>query len=356
MKLDINQIIIKKKLDDLLLKLNIKLHFLNRIKLIFVKRNFQLLSKSCLKRYYIYGGVGRGKTMLMKDFFQNVSCPKIYFHFNKFMYLIHKNLHEIRKNKNCKDDLHQEISLIIKESKVICFDEFQVHDIADAMLLARIFSFLFANNKIIIFTANIRPQDLYQNGLQRELFLDFVSNVLVKNCEILHLDSEIDYRLRSGFDNISKRFFVANKKNRHAFDALFGSLTHNIKCEVKKIKIWGRELIIKKSYDNIALFNFKNLLCKNFSASDYSKICQNYDLIFLDLNKRFSLDHKNEIRRFTLFIDEIYENKTSLIIISKSKISNLGSGMNNIEFFERTKSRINEIKSDRYWENSKFSL
>jgi len=352
MKLDINQIIIKKRLDNLLVKLNAKQRFFDRVKLAFIKKNLQL--KNNLKSYYIYGGVGRGKTMLMKDFFENLSCSKTYFHFNKFMYLIHKNLHEIRKNKNCKDDLQQAISLIIKDSKVICFDEFQVNDIADAMLLARIFSFLFINNKIIIFTANIHPKDLYQNGLQRELFLDFVNNILIKNCEILHLDSEIDYRSRSGLNNISKRFFVANKKNRHAFNSLFSDLTSNAKGEIKKIKIWGRELVIKKSYNNIALFSFKSLLCKNFSASDYSKICQNYDLIFLDLNKKFNIDHKNEIKRFTLFIDEIYENKTSLIIISKSKISNLGSDINNIEFFERTKSRINEIKSDQYWENSKF--
>ena len=190
MNLDNSQIIIKNKLDILAQKLEIvkpeadfKKNLLNLFKSPEVQNEFY--------GFYIYGDVGRGKTMLMKDFYEKITnIPKIYFHFNSFMILIHKTLHEIRQNsKKNNDDLIEALKKIITDQKVICFDEFQVLDVADAMLLARIFEYFFSKQITVIITANLHPQNLYKNGLQREVFLEFVNNVLLKKIEVLNLNS-----------------------------------------------------------------------------------------------------------------------------------------------------------------------
>ena len=176
----------------------------------------------------IYGDVGRGKTMLMKNFYDKITdIPKIYFHFNSFMILLHKTLHQIRKNsqKN-NDDLIEALKKIIIDEKIICFDEFQVLDVADAMLLARIFEYFFSKKITVIITANLHPQNLYKNGLQREIFLDFVNKILLKKIEVLSLNSEIDYRVHNRIKLI-KRFFVSNQKNRQIFREIIDEWTKN---------------------------------------------------------------------------------------------------------------------------------
>ena len=302
-----------------------------------------------LKSFYIHGGVGRGKTMLMRNFFNSLKkTKKIYFHFNAFMRKIHENLRDIRKEeKKHKDELIEALKRIIKDNKVLCFDEFQVLDIADAMILERIFSYLFKQKIIVIFTSNAKPMDLYLNGLQREIFLEFVKNTLLKNCEILYLNSPTDYRLEYR-KSITKKYFINNKKNRQTIKEIISNLTNKKRLKSKKLKVWGRDVIIKKTCEKIAVINFDDLCRVNFAASDYQTICQNFNLIFLlKLPKLEALD-VNEAKRFMLFIDEVYENKVALIISAKTKIEKIYESGVGVAAFKRTTSRLKEIGAGGY--------
>jgi predicted ATPase len=349
MNLDLRQIEIADKLKFLAQKLeeNSAQNFLQKL----------ISNKYHQKSFYIYGDVGRGKTMLMKSFYDSLhKTPKIYFHFNAFMQKIHETLRDIRsEKKDVKDELILAVSRVIDDKKIICFDEFQVVDIADAMLLSRIFSFIFEQGIVVIFTSNSNPKDLYKNGLQREVFLEFVDKILRKNCEILYLDSQTDYRRRYR-ESLTKRYFINNQKNREEIKNIIEAFGDGEPHKSKKIMVWGRELKIKKTYGKIAILTFDEL-CKNpLSAADYRAICQNFDLIFLLKLPSLTNEDINEARRLTLFIDEIYENKTALIILAKTGVEKIFLNATNAEGSKRTLSRLNEIKSDHYWQTSKISI
>lgn len=347
MILDERQIKIKEKLNQILSQLE------NHHSLSFFQKIFK--SQNPVKSLYIHGGVGRGKTMLMKEFYTSLhKTPKLYFHFNAFMQSVHENLHLLRQEKNkYADELIEVIKRLIKNTKAICFDEFQVVDIADAMLLSRIFSYIFSQKILVIFTSNSKPQDLYKNGLQREIFLEFVNKILLKNCDVSFLDSPVDYR---GLyrENLTTRYFISNKKNSAEIKDIIAHLTDSTPLKSRKLKVWGREIKIKKTYKKIAVIKFAEIFLSDFGVADYRAICQSFDLIFLLKIPKLNEDNINEARRFLLFIDEAYENKTALIISAKvaaEKIYEKGIGS---EVFGRAVSRINEIKSDFYWKNSKF--
>lgn len=349
MNLDNSQLIIKNKLDELAQSLQ------SQKTTIDLKKNLLNFFKSSASQYdflgfYIYGDVGRGKTMLMKNFYEKIiNIPKIYFHFNSFMILLHKTLHKIRQNpKKNGDDLIEALQEILSNQKLICFDEFQVLDVADAMLLARIFEYFFSKKITVVITSNLHPQNLYKNGLQRELFLDFVNKILLKKIEVLNLNSEIDYRSHDRV-KLTKRFFVSNQKNREIFQEIIADLTKNKTKKAIKIKSWGREIIVKKAFENIAIFNFEDLCNQHYSSADFKEICQKFNLIFLQKIPTLQADEINEIRRFTLFIDEVYEHKILLIMISKTNLNNLKKINEFAPYFSRTISRINEIISDKYW-------
>ncbi len=348
MILDPQQILIQKKLQKLALDLKNKASkgFLKKI----------LVNKESPKSFYIYGGVGRGKSMLVNSFFNNLKeVPKIYFHFNAFMRLIHETLRDIRmEKKKYSDELIEAIKRVVKNNQLICLDEFQVLDIADAMLLSRIFSYIFLQKITVVFTSNSNPKDLYQNGLQREVFLEFIDKVLLKNSEVLYLDSPLDYRSLNK-KNLNKRYFISNKKNRQEVEQIIENFTDKKTLKSKKLKVWGREIKIKKTYKKIAIINFDDLCRVSFAASDYQVICQNFDLIFLLKVPKLNNEDLNEAKRFTLFIDEVYENKVALVILAKTIAKRIYENGIGFEAFKRTISRLNEIKSDNYWENSKVN-
>lgn len=385
MILDQHQLAIQKNLKQLaeLLQTKTQESFVSKI---FTKKT------TPIKSLYIYGDVGRGKSMLMKDFFDSITNqPKIYIHFNSFMHKIHEALRDIRKeDKKYKDELIEAVQRVAKDKnnepiKLICFDEFQVTDIADAMLLARIFSYLFAQNVVAVFTSNSKPSELYKNGLQRELFLEFVNNVLLKNCQVLNLNSTTDYREKialsekektkqpqqetkqsqqEGFCSpllnfitnttpIAKRYFISNQKNRTIIEEIIKSLTNN-QFKPTKINVWGREVKIKKTHERIAIINFSDLCQNDYAASDFQAICQKFDLIFLLKVPNLTEENVNEAKRFTLFIDEVYENKTALIVSAKTKIDEIYPAGIGSSAFKRTASRLKEIKTEQYWKNSKF--
>ncbi len=343
---DAKQLILQKKLKNLavILENEAQKGFLNNL----------FGAKEKPPSLYIYGSVGCGKTTLMQSFYDSLlQTEKVYFHFHSFMTAIHKALRDIRgEEKKHKDELVEAVNRVVGEKKVLCFDEFQVQDIADAMLLGRIFAYLFSKRVIIIFTSNSAPRDLYKNGLQRELFLEFVDNVLLKNSEIFHLQSNIDYRTLYR-KNLAKRYFVSNKANRDAVQEIIANLTKKQPLKPRAIKVWGREIKLKKTFEKIAVINFDDICKAELGAADYKEIAKEFDLIFLLRLPILTKEDRNESRRFTLFIDEIYENKTGLIVLAKSKISKIYSDEKGEHIYPRTISRLQEIKSDQYWHASK---
>ena len=352
MILDAKQIVIKERLDSLTASLakEISQSFLQRL----------LTSQSKIKSLYIHGDVGRGKSMLMKKFFNSLdNLPKtpsrVEFHFNAFMQEMHETLFNIRQEKkSVPDELIEAVKRVIKNNKVICFDEFQVTDIADAMLLSRIFSYLFENNFIVVFTSNSKPSDLYKNGLQREIFLEFVNHILLKNCDVLHLDSATDYRSQY-CQSITQRFFIESDESNSEINKIINNLTGDKPLKPSSVKVWGREIKLKNTSDKIMVVNFDEICQNSLSASDFRAICKNFNLIFLMQIPKLLPEDVNEAKRFMLFIDEVYENKVALITSSKTSAENIYKNGTGSEAFTRSVSRLNEIKSDYYWQMSKIN-
>ena len=350
MNLDKHQLLLWQKLIELAKQINKnkQLSFLDKIMF------WQTKKIQNNKSFYIYGGPGCGKTTIMKKFYQQLSLPKQYHHFHAFMQKVHSNLHQIRTKKHHQQHaIELTLKNIVGNSQIICFDEFQVVDIADAMLLKKIFSYFFQNNIIAVITSNFHPQDLYQNGLQRQLYLDFIKDIFLPNCLCYQLNSKIDYReLKIG---LKKYYFVANLKNRAKFQQILLETTSKKTWQIKNINVWQRNIAIKQAYENIACFSFKQLCHKQFSADDYRAICQNFDLIFLKTLPYFYESDINVLRRFSLFIDEAYENKVALIILAKTKPDKLCKITNLPQYFARTISRLQEISSHQYWQESKLN-
>ena len=337
---DEKQLIIKNKLDQLAIIIE-KIYPIH--KKIDIFSFFKPKKNPINFGFYIYGDVGRGKTALMKYFYENIkNTPKIYIHFHEFMHLIHKNLHKIRlESKKYDDELIEAIKLIISKQKLICFDEFQVLDVADAMLLSRIFQYFFKQKIFVVITSNLHPLKLYSNGLQRELFLQFIKNELMQNLEILSLNHQTDYRKK--ILPYEKKFFVKNAKNSEIFKNIIANLTKNKVKKTKIIRVWGRDIEIKNSYEDIVILDFKNFFTQNLSSDDYREFFKNFAIILVKNIPRLDKSMLNEIRRFTLFIDEGYEAKKQFYFLSKLSLKNLELQTAEIYYFARTISRIHEL-------------
>lgn len=359
--LDENQKIVANILDNFANILE-KKYLNSKIKNIFNKISAKILPKKTsqeLLTIYIYGDVGRGKSMLMKSFFNKVKIAnnlKHLVHFNSFMNEIHQTLKKIRSDSlKTKDELKTATNQILKNYQILCFDEFQVVDIADAMLLSRIFKIIFEKKIALIITSNCHPLQLYKNGLQRELFIDFVNKILLKNCQIVNLDSQIDYREKY-IENLEQRYFIKSNIANKTFNDIINHTVNIDHLEPLDIKVWGRKVTIHKTYQDIAIIDFSSFLKEALSANDYKAICKKFSLIFIKNLPKLTKEDPNEARRLILFIDEAYENKLALIILAECEIEEIYLHGIGIEAFKRTISRLKEIKSDFYWHNSKIAV
>lgn len=316
-------------------------------------------NKNFLSSVYIYGQVGRGKSMLMAKFFNSLKIEdKLYLHFNNFMQKIHQELHKLRKNlhQNQNDIIEIATKNIIGDIRILCLDEFQVEDVTDALILKKIFSYIFANQILVVFTSNSHPKNLYKNGLQRDSFIKFIDDILLKNCQVINLDSGVDYR-RQYLQLVKKHYFYPiNLENKNEINEIFSKLTENSELQQIEIEVLGRKLLIKNCYKNVARFDFKELFNENLGVIDYQAICKKFDVIFLLNVPKLIKEDVNEARRLILFIDEIYENKVALLMLSEVEIDKIYSDGIGSEAFKRAASRLNEIISDYYWQRSKYIL
>jgi len=296
-----------------------------------------------IKGLYIHGGVGRGKTMIMDLFYQYLPInDKIRVHFNVFMLDVHSNVQLLREDGKGKDPLTQIAKDIASKTRILCFDEFQIYDIADAMVISQLFKTLFAEGVVVITTSNVDPDDLYKDGLQRARFLPFIP-LIHKHMEVLHLDSPTDYRQQALDDD--GVYFI---QNEGGMLSLFEKLTAPQKSKSTKIDVKGRKIPIEKSVSDMAWVSFTELCEKPRAAADYQALVSAYQTIFLNDVPRMGYDRRNECKRFILLIDTLYDAGIRLVINAETEPQKLYHGKDHAFEFERTISRLLEMQGEEY--------
>ena len=312
------------------------------------KNSTSLLKKLLGKKqsklgFYLYGDVGVGKTMLLNFFYEFLSEKKIRLHFNEFMIEVHNFLHINKEKSKSENLLELYAKKLRKNYEYIYFDEFQVTNIVDAMILGKLFSSLFNEHIKVIVTSNTKIDDLYQDGLQREQFIPFIK-IFKKFCIEKELNIGEDYR-KSSINNLDRFFYPINEENNFKKNKLFRELTKNKTKTKRRIVIKNREFIIDDYFDGVAKFQFNELCKKNIAAEDYIKIAEQCDCILLENIPSFNDENLDEQHRFITLIDILYEKKILLIATSEYSIHQLGSSNKLTKPFKRTLSRLHELTS-----------
>ena len=307
--------------------------------------------KKPVQGVYLYGGVGRGKSMLMDMFFELLpdTVRKRRVHFHEFMIETHDWLHQARQNeKEDTDDLLMAYAKhVSKEVQVLCFDEFHVVDVTDAMILGRLFSALLESRVILIATSNWAPDRLYEGGLQRQLFLPFIA-LLKQKLKVVHLDSETDYRqLVSEGENYEHYFYPLNQDIVARFENVFATVTGGAAVVTTSVNVKGRDIPVAAAGD-VARFGFSELCEQPLGAEDYIAIAQKFPVMFLENVPQLGSDKRNEAKRFILLIDCLYEAGGILYMSAQSYIENLYTGTDHAFEFQRTVSRLKEMNSKAY--------
>ena len=297
---------------------------------------------------YIYGAVGRGKSMLMDMFFDLAPVgKKRRVHFHAFMQETHARIHTYRQqNPKSGDPMPDIAKALAKEVQLLCFDEFQVKDIADASILGRLFGLLLDAGIIMVATSNRHPDDLYQGGLNRQRFLPFIA--LLKNRLAIHeLGSETDYRLA----RLQARpvwFTPCGPTARQALDERFLSLTEGVRAAPIDIELKGRSLPVRRAAGGVARMDFAELCIAARGAADYLALASHFHTLVLDNVPKLEPQKKNEAVRFVTLIDALYEAKVKLIASADGEPQSLYPSGDEAFEFERTVSRLMEMQSKEY--------
>ncbi|KRA00392.1 ATPase [Mesorhizobium sp. Root157] len=308
-----------------------------------------------VKGLYIHGGVGRGKTMLMDMFFELLPVRrKRRAHFNDFMADVHDRIQRhrhARKNGSVKEDdpIAPVARALADEAWVLCFDEFTVTDIADAMILSRLFSALFDNGVVLVATSNVAPADLYRDGLNRQLFLPFIS-ILQRHTEVLGLDSDRDYRLEK-LNSLPVYVTPADAAADAALDTAWAAMTEDQPEKAVAIKIKGRTVDVPRAVERAARFSFAELCDAPLGARDYLAIAERFDTIFIDRVPVLDQTRRNPTKRFILLIDTLYDTHKRLVVSAEDRPDKLYAGRAGVTEafeFDRTSSRLIEMQS-RDW-------
>ena len=300
----------------------------------FLSSLFKKKKKLC---FYLYGKVGVGKTMLLNFIYDRLESKKLRQHFNEFMI----NFHDFRHNKKDNNTISTFVKKLKKNYDLVYLDEFQVTNIVDAMILGKLFEEIFKENIKIIITTNIKLNDLYKDGLQREQFLPFIK--IIENFSIQkELLIKDDYRTKN-YTELQEIFSPLNEKTSFRINQRFRELTKNKPKEKKIVKTKGREFMIEDYYSGITRFKFKDLCDDNLGAEDYINIAQICSHIFIEEIPAFNIDNSNQQLRFITLIDIFYEKKIKLTLSLEENLKNLSSSNKHSAIFKRTVSRLFEM-------------
>lgn len=332
------------------------------------------------KGVYIWGSVGCGKTMLMDLFF--VTCDhmrkKKRVHFHSFMLGVHKKIHAIKQElaprqynvskTEAFDPIPPVAAAIADKYTLICFDEFQVTDIADAMILKRLFGELWKHGVVIVATSNRHPRDLYKNGLQRSNFVPFIG-LLTSHCDVVHLDSAVDYRVQAGI-SAGDTYFVESKVNVDAeMDKAFRELSSKQYDTVIKpatLRVMSRTLVFPKTCGTMVDTDFEHLCRRPLGAVDYLAIAKEFDIVFIRGIPRMTMKDKSPARRFITLIDTLYDAKVRVVCGAEDypeklftshtddslKSKEIHDSDEELFAWKRTVSRLREMQSASYWSSA----
>ncbi|MEQ3512054.1 cell division protein ZapE [Pseudoalteromonas sp. BZB3] len=310
----------------------------------FFSRLFNRQPQQKITGLYFWGGVGRGKTYLVDTFYEALPTDrKMRVHFHRFMHRVHD---ELKKLKEVKDPLETVADILKKETDIICFDEFFVQDITDAMLLGGLMQALFARDIILVATSNIVPDELYRNGLQRARFLPAIA-LVKENTEVVNVDSGIDYRLRTLEQAEIFHSPLDAQADKNLFE-YFDKLSPEPGKLDEAIEIEGRLIKTRKVADSIVMFDFTQICETARSQVDYMEISRIYNTVILSNVKQMGQQNDDAARRFIALVDEFYERNVTLIISAAAPITELYTdGTLNFEF-RRCISRLQEMQSHEY--------
>jgi len=297
---------------------------------------------------YFYGGVGRGKSMLMDMFFEDAPVKrKRRVHFHAFMQQVHIRLNEYRKFKGREaDPIPPVAQQVANEATLFCFDEFQVGDITDAMILKRFFETLFACGVVVVATSNRPPCDLYKDGLQRDQFLPFI-DLLEDRMDVLALEGKTDYRLEQ-MRALDVYLSPDDADARAKLERAFTQLTHGARPHAASIPVQGRDVAIPKSAHGVALVTFKDICERPLGPADYLEIARRFHTLIIPGIPRMTPDNMDVARRFVTLIDALYEGHVKLICSADVGPMELYTEGEGAFEFERTASRLVEMQSESY--------
>jgi len=307
-----------------------------------------------LKGLYVYGEVGRGKTMLMDLFFETSAViRKRRVHFHEFMADVHERVHIYRQDiKNGEaseqDPIQRTAAAIAQESWLLCFDEFHITDIADAMILGRLFTRLFELGVVVVATSNLPPSNLYKDGLNRALFLPFIA-LLERQCVVVRLDARVDFRLEK-LTGVPTWYVPDDAKADAALDDAWRRLAGNHAGAPHELMVKGHAVRVPKAAMGIARFSFDDLCAQPLAASDYLKIAHEFHTIIVDHIPVMDYAQRNEAKRCIILIDTLYDNAVKLLASAEAQPDELYVATEGYEAneFKRTASRLIEMRSQAY--------
>lgn len=304
---------------------------------------------SAPKGLYIHGGVGRGKSMLMDLFFDAVDvAKKRRVHFHAFMLDVQARLHRQRQAGGKRDPLVDVASTLAEEVRLLCFDEFHVVNIADAMILGRLFETLFEQGVVVVATSNWPPGRLYEDGLNRQRFLPFIA-LLKERMEVVELAGPIDYRLER-LRELPVYHYPLGPTARRALDGIFKALAEGEPVDFIDIEVGTRRLPVPQAAGGVARFSFHDLCEKPLGPADYLAIGRRFHSVVLDDVPLLTPDRRNEARRFMTLVDALYESRVMLFLSAAAPASELYPQGDGAFEFQRTVSRLMEMQSSDWLE------
>lgn len=300
---------------------------------------------------YLYGGVGRGKSMLMDMFFSALpnTIPKRRVHFHAFMIEIHADLNQARLDDRAETALADIAKDIAENTRVLCFDEFHVTDVADAMILSRLFTFVLDRGVAVVATSNWEPDRLYEGGLQRDRFLPFI-DLVKRRMDVVPLNGPTDYRLKSMTDTGVYLFPFGPDTSAKA-DRLFATLTDHAPVASETLHVKGRAVPVATIAHRVARMSFAELCEKPLGAEDYIALTGICDTLFLENVPKLSDEKRNEAKRLMTLVDTLYEAHTRLVVTADAPVTEIYTGARHSFEFQRTVSRLIEMQGEGYLAN-----